>query len=402
MGPASFIRDKVDRAATAVADLTTRGVNKATDVAMSGKEKVQEGASNLFDKDSFELGSLKDVGASLWDGAKDVFKGEGSLGGMVAGALDTVGLPEWAGDIIGAGVDLMSMNPKGYEHLLSGLSGIAGEVGLEDLEGFLDTASSVTGMAVDVGNKAAMMYFTGGTSAAGMLNQASQTGALGHLGQVAGAAEEIGGKLETAMGAVNAFKEGDLVGAGGAILSSFGGNVGILDEVFGGLGDSGVGELVGGLLGGDGSDLLGAVFEQFGGELLSELPVGEILGELGLDHEALRGLAGPIVDIGKELASRAGESLEMPGTGILNSPAGEALREALTSLVDSEVGSILAEMGLSAAGLVNEAADHTQGMMDMAGLDEDVARDVLSVLVQLGSMAGSSMVSDMMGAQVRC
>jgi hypothetical protein len=118
-----------------------------------------------------------------------------------------------------------------------------------------------------------------------------------------------------------------------------------------------------------------------------------------LDTDALGGLAGPIVDIAKEMVGSAVEDL--PGMEILDSDAGQALLGALTGMIEGAVGDIADSTGLPISDIVSETADYTQSMMDMAGLDSDVAEDILSTLLQTGSMAAASKLSDVLGAQVR-
>lgn len=219
--------DLISQARQAVADV----VSGSADAARVVSGTTSDAASSLFSGDTFDRDNLRATGRSLWEGFKDVVRGESSFGQALGGALDTLGLPDWASQLAGAGLDFMMGNPRGKEQLLAGLSGIAGQAGFDGLSGFLDTASSVTGMAVGVGEKAALMYLTGGTGALGSLGQAGQLGNLGQLHGALGQAGNLLPQLQTAVGVVDALENRDLSAAGRGALSLFQGNTELLQGI---------------------------------------------------------------------------------------------------------------------------------------------------------------------------
>lgn len=391
-----MVRNAIQTAQTAVESIvnhTSQEVTKAT-TDIAGE------VTDYFNLDNL---SLKGLGKGAWDGLKTVLSGGGGLGHVVDGALDGLGLPDWVGNFAGAAVNFATMNHGGAaELLLKGGGMLAGEAGLDGLEGFLSTAGDITGMAMRIGTQVAMTVATGGAGAAGVLGQlGANAGKLGQVGQFLGKGLEMAGGMEGILNIAGAFKGGDVAGVGSALFDVFGGNFGAIGDLLGGLGGSGIGEALGGLLGESGG-LLGNVLQQFGGDLLSQLPVGEILGQLGLGSDGLSGLAGPIVEIGKELVGMVGESVDLPGTALFASEAGKELVAVLADLLSEQVSGTLNDLAVTSEAVIDAAAQTTAGLIDVAANDAEVARELIELLLQMSTMGTSAPVSDLVGAHIHC
>lgn len=387
-----FVGRAINTAGRAVETL----VNTATQEVSKAATDIVSDAKDYFNVDNF---SLKGMGKGALEGFKDMLSGKGGLGHVVDGALDGLGLPDWVGNFVGAAVSFMTFDPSGYELLLKGGGMIAGEMGHEGLEKFLDVAGDVTGMAVGIGKQVALTTMTGGAGAAGALGQvAAHAGKAGQAMQWISKGAQIAGHVNKAMDVVGALKDGNVLGAGMALFDVFGGNLGVVGDLFG---DSGLGDVLGGLLG-EGGGLIGDLLGKLGPELLSELPVDDILGQLGLGTDAFSGLAGPIVEIGKELLGQLGESIDLPGTAIFGSEAGQQLVQILAGLLSEQVSGVLSEIGVSAEAVIDAAAQTTAGMIDVAAHDAQVAMELIELLMQMSSMASSALVSDLVGAQIHC
>lgn len=372
-------------------------VNTAKDEVSNVANQAVSEAKDYFNTDNL---SLKGMGKGAWEGIKDVLSGKGGLGHVVDGALDGLGLPDWVGNFAGAAVNFMTMDPGGGAELaLKGGAMLAGEAGNEKLENFLSVAGDVTGMATMVGKQVALSVVTGGAGSAGVFAQlGANAGQLGQAAQWVSKGVEIAGHVDKAINVAGAIKDGNILGVGSALFSAFGGNAGVLGDL---MGNSEIGGLLGNLFG-DGGGLLGNVLEQFGPELLNQLPLGDILGQLGLGSDSLSGLAGPIVEIGKELVGMIGQSVDLPGTALFASQAGQDLIGTLANILSAQVSGALGDLEVTAEAMIQTAAQTTAGMIDVAAHDAGVAMELMELLAQMSAMGGSALVSDLMGAHIHC
>lgn len=391
-----MIQGLVQGAASAVNQAVNQAAGAVRDLASQPEKLVTRGPADHF-KDSFDLKGLFSKGKEIFTGAKEFFSQNNSVGKIVGHGLDKIGLPDWASSFAGGAVDMMMMNPRGYEQIMMGVSHAAGEMGLDGFSSFMATASDVTSMATTVGKKVALTAVTGGAGAPGLL---ASLGHLGKFGQAAATVGKAAQHVQTAMNVVDGLKSGNL-GSLGGILSSFGGNAGIIGEALEKFGGGQIGDLLGGVFG-DGGDLLGKLFQN--------LDLSEILGNtlpdladiLSINTGDIQGLAGPILDVGKQLASMVGQGSDLPGTQLFRSEAGEALVQALGAFINQEIGATLGASEIAVNAVIDEAAAMTEGMMNVAGLSSDVAREIMEILLQLGSINQSSAVSDLVGTQLRC
>ena len=365
---------------------------------------VKDGASTIFDDDVFELDTLKDVGSSLFEGGKDFLQGKESMGGIVGGAADSLGLPDWASDLTAAAVDFGTMNyTAAIEHGSSGFSDIAAAAGHEGVADFLETTSDVTGMFNDVAGQAAMAYATGGASGGGALLEAGKSGELGKIGEVAGQAGELAEHVDVATDVAGAAGQGDAMGVGTGMLEIMGSNAGDVGAVFGDQIDA---EFIDDFqrVVADNGDVMEEIFAEFGtSSQLSELPADEILAQIGRTPADAGGLAGSTAELAGAVVQGGVEAGTGIGTAVLESEAGQNFTDGLSAaLAEARTTAISNEVDVTVDQVVIECASTCQGMVDVADLDPEVAHEIADTLAQLDSMSSSGSVSDIVGAQVRC
>lgn len=255
MGIFDAIGDAVSAAVDVVGDMAEVAVGVATlDVGgvIDGMSAMVEDVGDTFEAVTEALGP---VGSVLEEAVGAIASG-GGLGGILNTALDSLGLPDWIGDVAGGVLDFCTGNYVGaVANGLDALEDVAKACGGDEIAGFLKVGSEVTGM-----------FSPGGLGKLGKL------GGAGQVGQVLGQVSATVSNIEHSMGAVNALMDGDIVGAGVSILDTFGPGLGELDGVLGPLSKS-AGELLGAA-----RDPTSAILGALGGALED--------GRLGLDDLA--------------------------------------------------------------------------------------------------------------------
>lgn len=355
----------ISRAVEGASTALARAREAVADVVNTSGDGMRGVATTLFQADSFEFGSARDVGLSLWDGAKDLVRGEQSMGQVVGGALDTLGLPDWAANIAGAGVDFMTSNPRGAEQLMAGLSGIAGNAGLDGLSGYLQTASSVTGMAVGVGQKAAMTYFTAGS-----------TGALSSM-------SHLPGQLRSAVAVVDAVENRQWSQAGSGSLSLLQGNTELITGLLGGV-DPGLASGVERAFS-EGERLMGLLGNSAAGTGLPSQALRDSLpGFSSSSHPALPGLISQFADhlLATPAAPNTGE-----GTNLFSHPIVTALTDQLFAGLPDEISGAALQL--------------TTAMLDQASTSPTVSLELADLMLQLVTSSQSTNIASLMGTHIR-
>ncbi|TDP75446.1 hypothetical protein [Bradymonas sediminis] len=310
--------DAIGNACSAVADVVSDVADVAVSVATLDVGGVADGLGSLVGNlgDTFEavtdcLGPL----GSVVDDAIGALASGGGLGGILNSALDSLGLPDWIGDVAGGVLDFCTGNYVGaVANGLDALEDVAKACGGDEIAGFLKAGAGVTGM------------FSGGIG-----------GDVGKIGEVLGGISGTISNVENAMGAASSLMDGDLVGAGGALLETFGPQLGELDSVLGPLSESA-------------TEILGAARE----------PATAILGALGdaledgkLDFDDLLGPA----------AQLASEHLNFDPS-VLFKGLSDAADSALGPHILKNPGALLESFGGAAASFLsqaNKAAEMLQG-----------------------------------------
>jgi hypothetical protein len=212
MGLFSSVKNAVSSAVDTVSSVAS-SVGEVADGATGG---VMGMVGDTFESIGVDLGPLDDIVGE----AMGALSG-GGLGGMLNSALDSLGMPDWMGDVAGGVLDFCSGNMVGaVTNGLDALEDVAAACGGEELAGFLEAGAQVSGM------------FSGGAPDVG--------GKAGEL--IAGAQESIA-MLDDTVGVVSDFAGGDILGAGQELLGAFGGDLGPLTSQFGGLADDTIAEL---------------------------------------------------------------------------------------------------------------------------------------------------------------
>lgn len=299
MGLLDAVGGAISAAADAVSDVAGDIGEAVGDIGADIGQGLAD-IGDTFESIGLDLGPIGDI----VDGAMEVLS-SGSLGGMLNTALDKLGMPDWIGDIGGGVLDFCTGNMVGAAaNGLDALEDVAKACGGDEIAGFLKAGSQVTGM------------FTGGLGSTG----------IGEVDKFIGTAKQTLDTVDQAMDGVESLMAGDLVGAGEQLFDVFGGDMGALEEVVGGLGD-------------EAKDLLGEVIPQgktlvdmLGGALadgkldindLSRLPVGELLGSV-VGEESIgqfEAMAGPVVDFlsqGQEALEQLDQGGILPGGALAN------------------------------------------------------------------------------------
>lgn len=356
-----------------------------------------------FEADCVDVGGgLENLLGGMFEGATEVLTGQETLGGGVGTALDSVGLPDWAGDMAGAGVDFATKNYSGaVEHGASGLGDVADAAGAEGVGSFLNTASDVTGMFNDV---------TGGMGPGAVVGGAGGVvfGQIGDAGGFVGAAGGMAGQASAATDVVGSLTGGGESRGGGGLGGGIAGLLGGGLDLVGGLVAEPLDGLLGGTLGEVGG-LANNVFDSlFGGggggeEPVSETPVGDILAEANASPLDCGGLAGPAAGVAAECVDYAyGQSQwGSPGEIIAESDPGQQLVDGLCDIARRE-GMTVESMDFSMEAAFEQCAITAGGMLDVADANLDVAMELSMTLRQLDSIASSTPVHDMRGTQMRC
>ncbi|MFU8803538.1 MAG: hypothetical protein ACNA8W_07005 [Bradymonadaceae bacterium] len=392
----SLANDAVSRASSAASD----AINTANKTANKAADKV-----NGFDvKDTFE--KVKTTSSKIKDGFSNLLSGK-SPGKLMSEGLDKLGLPDWVGPLVGAVVDFGSMNyASGLDNAVNLGSKIASSMGNEELAGFLDNASNITGMYAKTMNTITLTAATGGGGAAGALAQiGSMGGKVGQAAQLAGKAIEVAGYVEKGIGIVDNLKDGDIKGAGTEVFGLFGGNV----DVLGGILGDGVGkevlETIGGALG-EGGNIFGAAAEKVLGQgldlgLLKELPIGDLFAKLDIDVGEFQSMAGPALDLLEKFMEESGTVTDMLGTMLADAGFSEDLVKTLMEIVGEKVVGAAGGTDLNLAEFLAEVSKTCQGLLDMAGTDQDAAKLVMDLLGEAGSMSEKVTLADLQAAYLR-
>src|SRR5690554_5865217 len=199
--------DAIGNACSAVADVVSDVADVAVSVATLDVGGVVDGVGSLVGNlgDTFEavtdcLGPL----GSVVDDAIGALASGGGLGGILNSALDSLGMPDWIGDVAGGVLDFCTGNYVGaVANGLDALEDVAKACGGDEIAGFLKVGSEVTGMF----------------SAGGL-------GGAGKIGEVLGGVSGTVSNIENSMGAVSALMDGGIVGAGASILDTSGTGLG--------------------------------------------------------------------------------------------------------------------------------------------------------------------------------
>lgn len=436
----SDIAGAVMNAGQAVNDVVNSTRESITETVLDeSKEafgRVTDQASDLFRDDLFEMDTFKEIGSGMVGDALNVLKGEGSVGMIADGALDTMGVPDWAGDLVGAAIDFgMMQNHRGAEQLLSGGGGIAEALGADGVSDFLGSASDKLGMFNNVADGMAMSiglsHITGGASLGGLGGIGDALGGLGGIGDalgglggigdalggLGGIGDALGGldgllghaggmseHLGTAMDLVQSFSGGDLGASAGQLMDLLGNNTDLIASIV----DTGVDpEMIDAITGalGQGSDIMGQILAAYGDNAQDMIGMApeEILAQAGIAADAMGEEAIAAAQMATQMAQsqvEAQTSTAMDlGSALLESDLGQS---ALGGLAEAATA-LLGGGGISdaIASLMGGAASTTAGMVDVAHHDAGVAQEIMQLLGQMHLMSGASNLGDMMGAQVR-
>ncbi len=396
----SSIRDKVSSAASSAKD-AVKDVASASKGAVKG---LGDGISKVFDHDIFEdlgLSKLVEVGV-------DLATGQRSLGSLASSALDSLGLPDWAADIAGVAVDVMTGNKKGaIKQGISAAQNVAESAGIDRAAEFLDTAGDVVGMASgSVGSpgdfkavaKESISSAASGSVPDGLVSGLASEAGLGVFSDTASIAGDLAENLESVSEAVSAFRDGDVGALGSQFVDTFGGSSETLSKVAGEVLDPDIADILRDAVG-DGGRIVDTAIEQFGDSAtLSEMASSAVLDRLGFSPEDAGGAASSFVDLARQINSLSPD-IQTPGSAIMDSSAGQSLIEGLREIARDQMGG--AETGVGADRAVLDMASMARGLMDMAGLNSAVSSDLASTLQQLGAMSSGGRVGDLIGAQVR-
>ncbi len=350
----SGVKDAVSGAKDAVSDIASG----AADVGRAAKDVANEGFGLVLERDIFELDSLK----GMVRGAAEVLTAQRTMGSVVGGALDSLGLPDWTADLATAAVDTMTGRPdSSIPHVLSATSGMADKAGLDDAADFLGTASDVTGMAGEAARSGALNYVTGSDDPGALFSKIDEAGELGSLGKMAGQATEVADQVDTAVDTAEAMREGDVETMSGGVSQLMDANLGTLEELMADSVDPELIEAIREAMAANDGLLAEAVVEAAGAE----------------DEE---------VGLGTELFASE------PGQQLLENvvEAAEAQESRPVEGVEVEVRSVVFEMSFS-----------VEGLLDMASFNADVALEVSQTLFQTGALTGAEAVSDILGLEVR-
>lgn len=336
------------------------------------------------DGESSGLDSLADFGSSLLGGAKDVLTGRETMGGAVGGALDSLGLPDWATDFAGAAVDYKTGNiPGAIEHGASGIGHVAEEAGAEGVADFAHTASDVTGMYNDVqGSIMGGRGIPGGVSAV-----------ADGLDDLGGRADGLADQGEIGIETAEAAHNGDGAEATRGLCEMVGSGIEVsvpqLAE-----GDHALSRALE-----DGVRLVVSVEDEFDdpGEATG-LSTGEVLDRIGEDPEFADRLAEEVLALIEEFNADGGD--EPVGTRIAESQAGEAFVERLVEIAEDH--RTFADVDdVEARQVVTASVDSARGILDVADRNPEVAIDIVGTLERTGAASASTNVSEIRGAEIR-
>src|SRR5690554_4875026 len=318
MGIFDAIGNAVSAAVDVVGDMAEIAVGVATlDVGgvMDGVGALVQDVGDTFEAVTEALGPI----GTVLEEAVGALTSGGGLGGILNSALDSLGLPDWIGDVAGGVLDFCTGNYVGaVANGLDALEDVAKACGGDEIAGFLKAGAGVTGM------------FSGGIG-----------GDVGKIGEVLGGVSGTISNVENAMDAASSLMDGDLVGAGGALLETFGPQLGELDSVLGPLSDSA-------------TEILGAARE----------PATAILGALGdaledgnLDFDDLMGPA----------AQLAKDHLNFDPS-VLFKELSDAADSALGPHMLKNPGALLESFGGAAASFLSQANKAAEMLQEGGGL----------------------------------
>lgn len=259
------ILDAVGNALSTVSNVVSDSISLAADVATLDFKGAVDDIGGLVGHitDSFESLSegLGPLGGVFKDALSNLAAGSG-LGSLLNSALDSLGLPDWIGDIAGGVLDFCTGNYIGaIANGLDALEDVAQACGGEELAGFLKAGSQVTGM------------FSGPISTAG----------ADKLNGLVGSAGDTLSALEGSVSGVDALLSGDISGAGSAIIDCFAEDVAGISNLIAPLSDNA-------------ERILGEVLEP-SETLLSALADSARSAEINLEELA----ASPLKDLGSLL-----------------------------------------------------------------------------------------------------
>ena len=363
----SGVKDSISSAASSAKDAVS-------DVASAGKDiagGIGDGMSKVFDSDIFDK-----IGVSnIVSGAVDIATGQRSLGSLASSALDSLGLPDWAADIAGVGVDVLTGNKKGaIQQGLEAARGVADAAGIDKAADFLDTAGDVVGMAngsvSSPGDFKAIASETVSSvaegSVDGLVSSVVSEAGLGAFEETAEVASDLAGYVDSAGDAISAFREGDASALGEQVFDTMGGSAGLLSELMGDRVDTGL-------------------FDQLRENIAN--PTGQVA-----EHAS---------SVKDAISSAVDAQTTTPGSAVVDSKPGQAYLDSLGSTVSGVAANANVNIDVQIDGAVLDMACTARGCLDMAGLSEAVAAEVADTLEQLGSMSNTGRVGDMISVEVR-
>lgn len=346
----SSIKDGVSSAVSGAKDAVS-------DVADAGTDAIGEGLSSVFDADVFDLGGLGDrIG-----GAVDLITGQRSLGSIADRALDSLGLPDWAGNLAGAAVDVMTKNPGGaIDRGLEIAGDVAEAANVDGASDFLDTAGDVMGMASDsvgagddFGALASETFASGGTEQ--FLADAVETAGPRALTDAVGVADTLSERVDGAAEAIHSFRNGEVASLGAEFVDAMDASTGALMDVTEGIVDSDVFEYT---------------------------------------QEFIDGQRGFIVD---QVVDDLDVDTPAPGSTIADSFFETGLADRIQSVLPP--GTDVASDDVSSA--VIEAGSTAAGYLDIAAHSPKVATEITEILDQIHGLSESDRVADLIAGPLR-
>lgn len=178
--------------------------------AIDGISGAHAPAHTQSSSSSGALGALGDVFAGGEGPLSSVFDiiGAGSFGCMLNEGLDTMGLPDWVGDVAGGVLDFATGNYVGVAaNALDAAEDLAKACGSDELAGFLKAGANITGM-----------LSAGPLGAAGSLGKAADT--LNTIDTVTDVITQGQSVLDHA-------QQGDWLGAATGVLGMIGAHAGL-------------------------------------------------------------------------------------------------------------------------------------------------------------------------------
>ena len=363
----SGIRSAISGARDAVGDLAS-GVAEAGRVGQALAGGVTKAATSVVDR--FESETLSRVVGA----AAEALTGQRSPGSLVSGALDRVGLPDWAAAFAGAAVDALTARPDAaVTSVLTTASGVAERVGAGGVAEFLGAAGGVSGMVSSSGPTGVAAARPGG-----LLAELDSRGATDSLQRLSTQAGRLAGGLDQAVDVVGAWQTRDLSAVSDGLFE-------LVENQFSGLsewlGDRVDAEVVEKLQAGldEAARRCAQTLHNKGGEARVESGIAQEGARLARALEGMADVEGDFFEILSESGATAG------------------LRRQLVERAEN-----LSEGDLEVLQLmVSEAFDFTRGLIEIAELDEGVARELSALLNQSAQQEGAQRLGHMIAHSVR-